>query len=413
MDLETPNTTTPDTTPAPGSATTPDSPSSGALSEAFASLAAQMTGQMRTPEPVAPPEPEVTPAPAVEQPRDESGRFLPKEDADLDPAPQAEATPAPAPAAPEDAGEAEVDPDLVVELLPRWANGEPKQIALDSKETADLLRQTLKGAMRREEFEQAVAEVRQREEQAEMQVAQLIIDPVRTVQETLTPEQTDLLLLTLLTDDTIYQRVSERLPDLLDDTGRKLLRADVREQYVDQRDTARQQLEQRRQVNRNLKETVTALEAIVPEHLTNAQRDIFLRDAKRELSVVCRKHNIRLLDPLQIPAALQERLTAYGVDPQQAAETIAATLYGRGKPSAAAATRAAAAPALASASPRATATPRTGARTVTELRASHSRREAAAATAGAGVGTPAAANLPALPAGGGLSEAFALFGRGK
>jgi hypothetical protein len=420
MDLnETPDAVT---EPAAGSATTPDTPNSGALSEAFATLAQQMTGAMRAPEPVAAtPDPELPKPTSLKPERDEAGRFVAQQPPAADPEPEAPVAepeaPAPAEAATDvgaddEAGEPALpDPELIVEVLPRWANGEPVEIVLQDKETADLLRHSLKGAMRREEFDQAMQDVRAREQQLEEQATMLVVDPVRTVQETLTEDQTELLVLALLTDDRVYQRVQERLPELLDDQSRRLVRADVREKYLDAREQASGQVETQRAVTRNLQETKAALSAIIPEHLNEAQRGIFLRDAMRELSVVCRQHNIRLLDPMQIPAALSSRLTAYGVDPRQAAETIASTLYGRGRAPAAATARPEAAPALASA-PRAAATPKPGTRTVQALRASQSRREAAAATAGAGVGTPAAGGLPSLPKGAGLDEAFALFRRG-
>jgi hypothetical protein len=402
--------------PAPANSDTPlvpDSPSTDALTAAFAQFAEGMTDTMRTPEAA-----ESAPA---EQPRDEQGRFLPQDaPAPEEPAPvDTQQPPAPAEASTEvgaEPGDEDIDPALVVDILPRHAHEQPYKIAVDSPEIAERLRQNLNGAMRREQFEEAMREVEARAEQVEQQEVQLMVDPVRAVRETLTPEQQDLLILALLTDDTVFQRVGPQLETLQDDLSRRELRLDVRDKYTQAREQATGQIEQQRAVQRNTREVKTALEAIMPESLAPAAQQLWMKDAMRELSVVCRQHNIRLLDPMAIPTALQARLVATGVDPASAAENIARALYGRRGGAAATppnggAPRAASAPAL-PAPPRA-GTPTPGQRPVQALKVAHERRAAAAATAGPGMGTPASGGLPSLPAGAGLDEALALVRRVK
>jgi hypothetical protein len=163
-------------------------------------------------------------------------------------------------------------------------------------------------------------------------------------------------------------------------------------------------------VQRNLREVQTAVDAIIPEHLTPAQRTLWRKDALMELAAVARQAQIATLDPLKIPTVLQARLAASGVDPSDALAAIDRALSGRSgskRP-----TTPAAAPASTprSASPSALASPATptsGTRTVQTLRAAHERRVAASAPAGPGVGAPSAPSL-ALPANAGLDEAFAL-----
>lgn len=425
MDIETPVAPAPDTAAADAGAApiTPDSPSSSALSAAFEALASGITDTMRVPEPVTPePVADPEPAPTGEQPRDEQGRFLPK---DADPAPVVDDTPAPvdtqepppAAEAATDVGaeEEEIDPATIVEILPRHAHEEPYRIAVDSPEVAERLRQNLNGAMRREQYEEAMREVQQRAQQVEDREVSLIVDPVRTVREVLTPEQQELLVLALMTDDTLYERLGDKLSSLHDDLSRRELRLDVRDRYSQAREQAAQTVQQQRAVQKNTREVMTALDAIAPEGITPAAREIWKKDAMRELAIVCRHHKISLLDPMAIPTALEARLVATGVDPQQATEAIARAVFGRKTPAAAppsgGAPRTASAPAL-PAPPRA-GTPQTGQRPVSALKVAHERRAAAAATAGPGVGTPASGGLPTLPSGAGLDEALALVRRVK
>ena len=255
----------------------------------------------------------------------------------------------------------------------------------------------------------SVQVAQQRAEEVELA---LLVDPATTVQQTLSPEQTDTLLLMLLSDDQVFQRLSPKLTELMDDTGRRVVRADAREKYLDQREQARATLEQRRAVNANLRDVQTALDAIAPEHLPEAQRAMWVRDAQRDLAQLCRTHNIQLLDPLKVPAALSARLVASGVDPSAAEESVFRALRGGRRPAPSASPSAdaprAAVPSAPPAAPPRSGPPTAGTRPVQALRAAHERRAAAGATAGPGVGTPATGGLPSLPQGAGLTEALAL-----
>lgn len=404
------------TAPAPetsaASPLTPDSPSSSALAAAFAGLAAGITDSMRAPEPVvddAPlPDPVDPPAP-TEQPRDPvTGQFVEKQEAPVvDPVAPAPAEAATDVGADDDAGGDEIDPALIVEIMPRHAHEQAYRIAVDTPEVAERLRQNLNGAMRREEYETAKAELERRSEQVEQDAVGLIVDPVGTVLDTLTPEQTDLLILALLTDESVYARLGDKLTSIQDDLGRRELRVDVREVYGKARDKAHDQVNEQRALQRNLRQITTSLDAIAPEHLNEAQRALWIKDAQRELSVVCRQHKLKTLDPMAIPTALSARLVATGVDPATAAEQIARAVYGGKSTAPKGAARTAPSPALPSAAPRA-GTPAAGSRSVQAVKAAHERRQAAGATAGTGMGTPSASALPSMPANAGLEEAFAL-----
>ena len=386
----------------PEQATQPDTPSTNAIDDAFKALAAQMTGAMAP-----------TPAPEP-QPRDESGKFAPREPepvvAGEAPAPQGEEPPAPGEAVSE-VGEEELDPALIVELLPRHPDQAPLQIAMESPEVAERLRQTINGAMRREQFESAMQEVETRAQQIELQETQLMVDPLAVIHDVLSEEQRDTMILALLADDAIYERLAPRLEHLHDPMGRRELRLDTREAYGKQRETAEQTVQNNRRVAQNIRQIKTAVNAIVPEHLSQPQADLWRRDALRELSAVTRQHNINLLDPMQVPTALRARLVASGVDPADATDRISRAIYGgrngrAAAPNGSGAPRAAAPSALPAAP--AAGTPSSGTRPVATLKAAHDRRVAAAAPAGAGVGTPSAGGLPQLPQGAGLDEALAL-----
>lgn len=383
----------------PEQATQPDTPSTNAIEDAFKALAAEMSGAMAP-----------TPAPGELPPRDPAtGQFTKPQD-DAPPAPGDE-PPAPGEAA-TDVGEEDIDPALIVELLPRFDGQEPIKLALDSPEMAERFRQTVNGAMRRDQYDAAMQDVEARAQQIEQQETQLMVDPLAVVSEVLSEEQRDTMILALLSDERIYERLAPKLESLHDPLGRRELRVEVREQYGEQRQQAATQVEQNRRVAQNIRQIKAAVNAIVPEHMNGPAADLWRKDALRELSAVTRQHNIQLLDPMQVPTALNARLRASGVDPADAAERIARAVYsGRANgrtaaPSGSGAPRAAA-PSTTPAAPAAG--PSTsGTRPVTALKAAHDRRVAAAAPAGAGVGTPSAGGLPQLPQGAGLDEALAL-----
>lgn len=395
----------------PEQASQPDTPSTNALDDALRQLATNLSGSM-TP----------TPAPSDLPPRAPNGQFTkPQDDAppagDEPPAAPVETPttgdepPAPGEAATE-VGEEDIDPALIVELLPRHPDQEPIKLALDSPEMAERFRQTVNGAMRREQYDAAMQEVETRAQQIEQQETQLMVDPLAVVTDVLSEEQRDTMILAFLSDERIYERLAPKLESLHDPLGRRELRVEVREKYSEQRQEAATQVEQNRRVAQNIRQIKAAVNAIVPEHMNGPAADLWRRDALRELSAVTRQHNIQLLDPMQVPTALRARLVASGVDPADAAERIARAVYsGRANgrsaaPGGSGAPRAAAPSALPAAP--AAGTPTTGTRPVTALKAAHDRRVAAAAPAGAGVGTPSAGGLPQLPQGAGLDEALAL-----
>lgn len=388
----------------PEQASQPDTPSTNALDDALRQLASNLSGQMAP-----------TPAPGDLPPRDPTTGQFTKPEGEA-PAPVETPAPADEPTAPgeaaTDVGEEDIDPALIVELLPRHPDQEPIKLALDTPEMAERFRQTVNGAMRREQFDAAMQEVETRAQQIEQQETQLMVDPLAVVSEVLSEEQRDTMLLALLSDDRIYERLAPRLEQLIDPLGRRELRLDVREEYTNQRNAAADQVQQNRRVAQNIRQIKAAVNAIVPEHMNGPAADMWRRDALRELSAVTRQHNIQLLDPMQVPTALRARLVASGVDPAEAAERVARAVY-TGRPTARTAAPngsgapRAAAPSALPAAPAA-GTPTSGTRPVTALKAAHDRRVAAAAPAGAGVGTPSAGGLPQLPQGAGLDEALAL-----
>lgn len=389
---------------APELATVRDTPSTNALSDAFANLTATLGASLKpaesTPEPVTP----VEEAPKTEQPRDPVTQpFVPKDEA-----PAAPAAPAAAPAAgdaPAEGDDDTFDPALLVDLLPRHASDTALQIAVDTPELAERLRQTLNGAMRREQYESAMQEVNAQRQQIEQQEIALMVDPVSVLSDTLTPEQADSLLLVMLSDDQRFARLSGRIEKMFDPLGLREVRLDARDEYTKARDNASQVVHNNRQVQQNVRQLSTAIEALAPEHMKPEQRQLWVLDAKRELAHICRTNDVQLLDPMQVPTVLRARLAASGIETTAAVETVARAVYGR-RSSRTAEPRAAASSALPAAPAAATPTP--GSRPVATLQAAQQRRAAAAAVGGAGTGTPTAGGLPEMPAGAGLDEAFSL-----
>lgn len=289
----------------------------------------------------------------------------------------------------EGAGEEEVDPDLLVEI-PGRNPGESLEIAVDDPETADRLRQLANSAMRGEEARAVLQDAQQRVQQVEEFEDMIQADPAGVFERALAddPRTQAHLALYLFTRPAIQKLVGETLQkagvEIVDDAAFENLALRMENERHTLRENYSAVAEERRAVSANLAQIQAAVGAIIPPQLQDQARDVFFRDALRDVALYAEQHNMLTVPVQHIPLVLAARMAASGIDPVQAASRMQAALTGGGAGNRSSGNGAAGAkPAKNGAAPPPQAPQRTGAQMV----AGAKKRTVAAKVPGAGAGT--------------------------
>lgn len=356
--------------PAPG-------PQPSAVEAATAEARARIArGEPLLPTPGAPTPP--APEPAAD-PADEAAQQA----AD---APPAAASEAPPDGEPEGEPEAEADPaapdpDLVVELLPRDANGEPVEIVVDSRETAERLRQTLNGAMRREEFEARTAELEQVLDRMDLDPAEFLLG--RFADQ---PAVVDSVVMYALTRPDVWKRLGAQVLGLQTQEAFDLAAAKAAAQRYESRDALQRAAGERAAVQRNLREVQDAVQRMIPADAAAEDRADMTRDLLLAVKGYADQYHLQTVSVQDLPLMVSQVLRDRGLDPLQVAQALSAST-GNGK-SAGRARRDAPAPARAPATP---------AKSGKQFLAGAQRRAAAARVAPAGAGARGAQGMAPPP----------------
>lgn len=297
--------------------------------------------------PAAPPQPGTTPetpireVPAANpanpaQPRASDGTFgtpLPP-DPNAPPAPNApNAPPQPGQAPQSDApaeGEGEPPAEATATVVPIEVNGEALDLDVGDPAVADVIRQHIETAREAEtiraESERTIEEVVAIREHIQ-------IDPVGFVLRELreSPAGQEHLLLSLLTQPDVFERVKPKLDAMLrDPRDLALTRAEqqaARSQFAQE---ARHQVEEGRAVRENLRDvkaTCAAIARLLPPEVA----PVAYNDMLRDLQSYADHANLMTIPPEHIPVALANRLTALGIDPVEAAKHAATSRAKLGK----------------------------------------------------------------------------------
>lgn len=340
-------------------------------------------------DPAGEPQGDPAPAPAGEAPPDApEGTAAPGE---------APAAPGEAPAAPGAAepasGEGDDDDGYVVELMPRDPNGEPVRLRVEDRETAERLRQTLNGAMRREQYEAERAQLVEREAQLAQREVEIAVDPVGFVFQTYgqDPHAVEEFALALLATPGVYERVAPRLQTWDDPMVYRADAAEIRERW---RSSAQERF-QTVQAVREVRENTVQIEGIVTtlaEQLDGVRAEQFIVDAFNDLRNYAEQHRLRTLPVEHLPVLLANRLRVYGLDPIQASVAVQdylAAKGGPGRPAAPAANRSTrSTPGSRPAAPATKArAAQPSARSGREVRAAAEKKRAAAAIPSPGAGS--------------------------
>lgn len=279
--------------------------------------------------PAAPPKPNQPPAgtnpPAPKAgapaPSPDGGEAPPEAGADAD-APPADGT-APPDGAAGDAGD-DVDPELVAEVPARFPDEEPVQIVVEDKETADRIRQLARGYMRGNEVREAQQRIAAREEETEAIRTAMEVDPVGfALSNQLTEDQQINLAISLLTDERLWAKLQPVMRAALTKPEALVaIRAEARADRAELREQAEGAVQTRRAVQRNVRELNSALDAIVPDTLSDVERDLFIQDCRTDISVYAQANRLLTLDPRDLPKVLARRLATRNITPEQALRLI-------------------------------------------------------------------------------------------
>jgi hypothetical protein len=354
--------------------------------------------------------------PITTQPRNADGTFAPVAGAAADPNAPAPSTDPAAPAADPNApaptnGDADpnagdaIDPELVVALPGRRPEDGDVELVAADKETAERLRQLKNGFFRGEDARQLQSQAQAAIQEVQDFALALDVDPIGVIEQRgYAPEQRANLVLSLLTQPDVYAMVAEILPRLADEKEFRYIAAEVGKDRYEQREKATERVNTERAITQNVQLVASAIEAIVPDNLSDAQRAIFVRDARSDISRHANARGVRTIDPMHVPQILSDRLTAYGMDINAAYARLASAAPGA---STARPVSGGARPAPALRGPSAApAAPAPAGRTAEEIRTASDKRRSVAAIAPAGAGAPAL-SLHKPPAGSTLKEAMA------
>lgn len=210
------------------------------------------------------------------------------------------------------------------------------------REVVEAVRHLRNGYMRADEIRAARQEIEQRGEQIATVQAEIELDPagylLRVAEQNPVIELDDAevhvvdhTVLHLLTNPKVWERLSPTLERLVqDENERRIVRAETTAQRSAIREEMRTAQEERAAVSRNLSDVQATIAAMLPTTMSEAQQQVLYRDCLRDVKDFADR-NRRITIPVNdIPGILAQRLTAYGVNPVEAAARAAESLARRG-----------------------------------------------------------------------------------
>lgn len=278
--------------------------------------------------------PPVAPKPGEGQPAPKPGEAAPpaNETPEQKQAREAAAAAAAAAETPEAKQAREAAEALVVEIPMGETDDDTLVINAATPEMAENLREIVEIAVGAQALSEEVESLRGTVAQTEELREYADADPIGF---TLDMIGTDLnrakaLTMYLLTQPSLYNAVKEDLAKLADPKEFKILAGDAREARHTMTEQASERIETSRVVRQNLQDVQATVNAMLPEDLTPAQRQVAYRDCLRDLKDFADSKELVVLPVHQIPAVLANRLAALGIDPEEATARATAAAARKG-----------------------------------------------------------------------------------
>lgn len=275
-------------------------------------------------------------------------------------------------------------------------------------EVQERLKRLANDGMRKRDYDQAMGQVETIRNNVAAFETRVQLDPVAFVREYVPAEMLKPMILSYLTDPDVLDALRDDISVLDDEGQRRRVAAESQLALHNASRHAETQLATRAQNRQTTQQIDTALRAVVPTSLNEAQSEQWIGDAMRELATLVTNGTIdrRQLSAHQLPQLLGGRFQGWGVN--DAAVRIAQALNPSPEPPAPSALRrsGSAVPAAAVPAPRngANAPTPSASRPVADIKATNALRHAAAQTGGPGAGAPIAASLPPITGPGALER---------
>lgn len=291
-------------------------------------------------------------------------------------------------------------------VLPGHAERGEADIVLefpDTPEVQERLKRLANDGMRKKDYDQAMQTVEQQRQQVEAFETRVQLDPAGFVAEYVPREMLKpLILAQLANDDTLLDELRDDLSVLDDPQQRRRVASEARLALLESRDSVQSTLALRAENRATTQAVSTALQALVPDTLNDAQREQWVEDSLTQLATMVRNGQLdrRQVTAHNLPAVLGARLQAWGVNDAavRIAQALNPTTMAPSAPRVAA-------PALPPATrPGAVAPATPASRTVADLKATNAARAAVAQTGGPAAGAPLANSVPAFTGPGALER---------
>lgn len=328
-----------------------------------------------------------------EQPRDETGRFVPDEQP-----PQGEGAGEAQPQEEEPQGE---ETELAVVTL-AGEDGEEIALEIEDPDVAARLNDLVARARDADDVAGDRARVRELEQEAEARMREmdeiqehLALDPAGFLAGNVRPEyRRDVVLELLTTDDTLYEAVTEALDGWqVEPHQRQLRAAQLQAERVKRESDFQREIATRRTTMARATELIRGIKEMIPQGMPPQTASRFFEDAYRDLADHGRKNGWDGVSPETLPKLLDFRIRQYGIDGT-------ADSNGASRPESGVRV---ARPANAKAEAL-TAKAQTAKKEADRMRLRYQRRRAAGASAPSGAGSPA--NRAQPPKGASLEDAL-------
>lgn len=224
---------------------------------------------------------------------------------------------------------------------------------------------------------------RQRQQLDDVQ-DQIAVDPTGFVMQHLPDEHRVDIAMQLFLDPAVLTKVQEQLAaqenplsltDILDSPDNlRLMQAELRASRAELREQLRSRVEERKTLAANAQKVITELDKLIPETVTGVNRDRLFQDALRDIQDRAERLNLKQLDPQDVRLIVAARFREMGIAFRGTEEGGQPARPASGQPAA----------------------PKPG-KTAQQFQQVKEAKRAAAATAPAGVGAPAARPRPDLP----------------
>lgn len=211
-------------------------------------------------------------------------------------------------------------------------NNEEYDFVAPDKETAEVLRALRNGYQRGEEIRQAREQIETQLDDINNMRASIEMDPVGLVLEAAEgdPDVMEHLVMFLASQPENWVKLGPKLMKLADERERRTVAAEEKSRRFELMDQVAEESESRAAVRRNLEDVQSTVASLLPTEMSAEQQTVLYRDCLRDLKEYAERHRMNTIPVKDIAALLATRLTAYGINPVEAAARAAEVAARRG-----------------------------------------------------------------------------------